>query len=110
MRNFLLGLAAASLLAVTYAAGKPRGAQSIDRYETRVEQWGEFMPDQYVTDGPSYLRLLGDEKDHSKSFWNQINTLGQQGWEPVSSSTTVAQYQTGKGYTMIVVLKRKLSN
>jgi hypothetical protein len=110
MRNLFLGLATASLLAVAFAAGTSRSTQSIDRYETRVEQWGEFMPDQYVTDGPGYLHLLEDEKEHSKSFWNQINTFGGQGWEPVSSSTTVAQYQTGKGYTTIVVLRRKLSN
>ena len=109
MRNFLLGLAAASLLSIAFAATKARGTQSVDRFETRVETCGDFMPDQYVTDGPGYLRWLDSEKQHSSSFWNQINALGLQGWEPVSSSTTVAQYQTGKGYTTIVVLKRKLN-
>jgi hypothetical protein len=108
MRNLLLGFGAAALLSLAFAAGNKRTIQSSGHFETRVEQYGEFMPDQYVTDGPSYLQLLGDEKKHSQSFWKLMNDLGAQGWEPVSTSCTVAQYQTGKGYTTIVVLKRKL--
>lgn len=66
------------------------------------------MPDAYVTDGPSYLKFLDSQRDHSAKFWADINSLGTQGWEPVSTTTTVAQFQTGKGYTITVLLKRKL--
>src|SRR5205085_4123263 len=93
MRNLMLGFGTAILLSIAFAAGNSHVRQTSGHFETKMEQWGEFMPDQYVTDGPSYLQLLEDEKKHSASFWAQISALGTQGWEPVSTATTVAQYQ-----------------
>ena len=58
----MLGLAAAILLSVAFAAGNSHVRQTSGHFETKMQQWGEFMPDQYVTDGPSYLQLLEDEK------------------------------------------------
>jgi hypothetical protein len=109
MRNFLLGLSLTALLSLAFAAGTTRHGQASGQYEIRQLQFGEFVPDEYVTDGPSYLKLLEDHKTHSQSTWNQISSLGVQGWEPVSMTTTVAQYQSGKGYTTVVLLKHKLN-
>src|SRR2546421_8318589 len=108
MKGFLVGIGIASLLSVAVAVGNSHGRQSSNRFQTRVERYSEFTPDEYVTDGPGYLRSVESTKQHSSSFWTNINALAAQGWEPVCATTTVSQYQTGKGATTTVVLKLKL--
>jgi len=108
MKNFMLGLGVALILSVAFAAGHMETRQSGGKFETMAQQYGDFVPDEQVTDDPGYLQMIESHKRHSQSFWNQINSLGTQGWEPVGTTCTVAQYATGKGYTTVVLLKRKL--
>ena len=93
MKNFLIGLGVALVISVG-VANSVHTRQNATAFATQIRTYGEFMPDAYVTDGPSYLRFLDGQKEHSAKFWADINQLGTQGWEPVSTSTTVAQFQT----------------
>ena len=107
MRNFFLGLAVALVASVGLAASR-HAAQGQAVFESKMLSYGDFMPDAYVTDGPSYLRYLDSQREHSAKFWADVTALGAQGWEAVGVTNTVSQYQTGKGFETVVVLKRKL--
>jgi hypothetical protein len=107
MRNFCLGLLVALVVSVGVAAGG-HVRQAPASYETQVRSYGDFMPDADVTDGPSYLRYLDSQRAHSLKFWTDISSMSALGWEPVGVTNTVSQYQTGKGFETVVVLKKKV--